>query len=103
MTFAAIIEWPSDAIEPPALIIGPSVESLFPHVIEALQGLCDDAYVDEADFIANHPYPSPTDIEGQRAWLLAMREATTAPWVELYIMDGPRATHVPLNIIQEAS
>lgn len=101
MTFAAIIEWPSDAIEPPALIVGPTIESLFTPVIEELQKMADDGYVDEPTFIADHPYPQPGDEPAQRTWLTAMREVTTAPWVELYVIDGPTASVLPFTIIKE--
>lgn len=101
MTYAAIIEWPGDAIEPPTLIVGPSIESLFTPLVEALQRMVDDGYADDPGFIAEHPYPQPDDESDQREWLLAMREATTVPWVELYVIDGPTATNIPIYAIKE--
>src|SRR4051794_18797885 len=97
--YAAIIEWPDDAIEPPDLIVAGTVPDLFWPVIESLQGLVDEAYSDDKTFIEKNPYPTDkNDAEACAKWLWAMRCATTSPWVEFYEITGtPKAVKLALR------
>lgn len=89
MKYAAIIEWSSDAGESPELFLGDDLDKVNRVVVEFLRDhLCDDAYDDDKDFLDNHPYPDTTDAEAVQQWLEDMREATTAPWVEVYRVDA---------------
>lgn len=100
MTIAAIIEWSSSDPFEPVLVLTPSLETTCATVVEFLRDEhSPDCYADAKDFITDNPYPNTTDHEAVRTWLLAMREATTAPWVELYMQDGPIATHMPMHAI----
>ena len=93
MTYAAIVEYPDAMIEPPSLVIAVDEDELASGVVQALSGLDGMWYADDEEFLSAHPVPSITDPAACKAWLLAMREATTVPWVETYILPDDATLH----------
>lgn len=102
----AIIEWGSDSIDEPAVLLhGEEIGALRAVVTflrEHAGGLVAEAYADDQDFLRDHPYP-PADADELevRAWLLNMRAATTSPWVEVYVWlplaGETEATNIPFQ------
>jgi hypothetical protein len=88
--YAAIIEWPAEAIEAPDLITAGTVGDTFWPLIQSLSFISDESYEDDKDFIKDHPYPTDgNDTAALASWLWAMRNATTTPWVEFYDISTP--------------
>jgi hypothetical protein len=84
-----VIEWPSEAGASPSVFMGSraAVEVMAVSIMEDnCQG--DPAwFTDAPGFLDAHPFPSLDDHAGVHAWLCALREATTSPWVTLYTVE----------------
>lgn len=87
---AALIEWASESGEAPEMIAGHDLDAILAKIVTTLRNALpeeDWAYADDPKFLAEHPYPDVTDPAAVQQWLEDMREATTAPWIELYRWD----------------
>ncbi len=95
---AAVIEWPSDAAEAPALFVADSIDELLRPVMESLQSLEGESFGEE-DFIAKHPFPDLDDLAACKRWLIAMREHITAVWLNFYAVQHGQVGAFDLSFV----
>jgi len=89
-THIAVIEYSSAEAVEPAVLLAASVVEIKAEVVRYFAEH-KPWYSDAEDFADRHPYPDPFDADAVDRWLMALREATTSPWVTLYVVEPGNA------------
>ena len=85
-----VIEWGAVVDVAPSVFMGSraAVESHIAWEIREMGADLPELFADAPDFLETHPFPDSDTPAALHAWLCALHEATTVPWVSLYRVDN---------------